>query len=91
MAPPPCPLWPGPRRCANIAVLEAAGLVAGAPDPKDKRQTILSLTPACREWIISSRNARQDFLSRAIETHLSPAEQKELGRAINLLKRIVAA
>ena len=32
---------------ATIAVLEAAGLVTGSPDPKDGRQTILSLTPAC--------------------------------------------
>ncbi|HEY0339399.1 MAG TPA: MarR family transcriptional regulator, partial [Steroidobacteraceae bacterium] len=34
---------------ANIAALEAAGLVSGAPDPNDGRQTILSLTAACRE------------------------------------------
>src|ERR1700761_2814111 len=34
---------------ATVAVLEAAGLVKGSPDPKDGRQTILALTPACRE------------------------------------------
>ena len=32
-----------------IAALEAAGLVSGAPDPKDGRQTMLSLTEACRK------------------------------------------
>ena len=29
---------------ATVAVLEAQGLVAGAPDPADGRQTLLSLT-----------------------------------------------
>ena len=32
-----------------IAALEAAGLVRGAPDPDDGRQTIMSLTDSCRE------------------------------------------
>ncbi len=31
-----------------IAALEGAGLVRGAPDPTDGRQTLLSLTDACR-------------------------------------------
>ena len=34
---------------ANVAALEAAGLVRGAPDPNDGRQTLWSLTPACRD------------------------------------------
>src|SRR5579863_629179 len=32
---------------AAIAPLEAAGLVSGAPDPDDGRQTLLSLTKKC--------------------------------------------
>ena len=36
---------------ANIAALDAAGLVSGAPDPKDGRQTIISLPPLCRERV----------------------------------------
>src|SRR6187402_1589956 len=36
---------------ATVAVLEAAGLVRGTPDPADGRRTILYLTPACREII----------------------------------------
>src|SRR5690348_6770405 len=31
-----------------IATLESAGLVDGAPDPTDGRQTLFSLTDACR-------------------------------------------
>ncbi len=38
-----------------LAALEGAGFISGAPDPKDGRQTILSITDACREWILESR------------------------------------
>jgi DNA-binding MarR family transcriptional regulator len=72
-----------------IAGLQAAGLVSGAPDPEDGRQTILSLTKACRDWIRVGRAARQDWLSRTIATRLSPREQEELAGAIGLLKRLV--
>src|ERR1700704_986950 len=58
---------------ATVSVLEAAGLVSGAPDPADGRQTILSVTAACREWIKADRAARQDWLLGAIQTRLAPA------------------
>jgi DNA-binding MarR family transcriptional regulator len=74
---------------AVIAPLEAAGMVSGSPDPKDGRQTILSLTNACRKWAEESRAARQDWLTRTLQTRLSAQEQDELGQAIALLKRLV--
>ena len=73
-----------------VAVLEQAGLVVGAPDPTDGRQTLLSLTEQCRHWISHGRAARQDWLSRVIETRLSPAERDRLGEALPLLLRLVA-
>jgi DNA-binding MarR family transcriptional regulator len=72
-----------------ILALESAGLVSGTPDPKDKRQTILSLTDHCREWIRESRAARQDWLFRTIQMRLSPQEQDLLTTAVALLQRIV--
>jgi len=74
---------------ATVAVLEAAGLVAGLPDPKDGRQTILSLSPACRELIRSGRAARHDWLFRAIQAKLTPQEQDQLAAAMSLLNRLV--
>ena len=74
---------------AVIAPLEAAGLVSGTPDPKDGRQTILSLTDACRKWVEEGRAARQDWLTRTLQARLSPQEQDRLGEAITLLKRLV--
>ena len=73
---------------ATISTLEAAGLVKGSPDPADGRQTILSLTDACREMIQASRAAKEDWLFHAIQTKLSPAEQEQLATNLELLKRI---
>ena len=75
---------------AVITALEAAGLVAGAPDPEDARQTLLSLTGPCRRWLAEGRAARQDWLSRTIDARLSPHEQEQLAAAIPLLQRLVA-
>lgn len=74
---------------ATIAALEAADFIRGTPDPGDGRQTLLSLTDACREVIRASRLAREDWLLNAIETKLTPAQQAELSRAIVLLRRLV--
>lgn len=74
---------------AVIAALEQAGLVAGAPDPTDGRRTILSLTDACVGWIRESRAARQDWLSRTLQTRLSQQEQKQVAAAVALLRRLV--
>ena len=73
---------------ATVAALEAAGLVSGSPDPNDGRQTLLSLTAACRKWIKASRATREDWLCRAIQARLSLKEQVELARAGELLERL---
>jgi DNA-binding MarR family transcriptional regulator len=72
-----------------IAALTAAELVTSAPDPNDGRQSLLSLTPAYRQWVREGRAARQDWLARQIHEHLAPREQEELARAIALLKRLI--
>ncbi|MGY2736954.1 MarR family winged helix-turn-helix transcriptional regulator [Sphingomonas sp. UYP23] len=72
-----------------VVALERAGLVLGTPDPWDGRQTILSLTDACRDWIGQDRAARQDWLFRTIQSRLSPQEQDQLAAAVALLQRLV--
>lgn len=76
---------------ATVAVLEAAGLVAGAADPADGRQTILSLTDACREMIRASRAAREDWLLRAIRTKFAAHELEQLAASVQLLKLLADA
>ncbi|MEI9989973.1 MAG: MarR family transcriptional regulator [Rhizomicrobium sp.] len=73
---------------AIIAALETAGYVAGAPDPSDGRQTILSLTDHFREWVSAARAARQDWLLRALQARLTAREQRQLAGAVKLLKRL---
>jgi DNA-binding MarR family transcriptional regulator len=73
---------------ATVSTLEQAGLVTGSPDPADGRQTILSITPRCRELIRATRAAKEDWLFRAIQAKLAPQEQDELARALALLNRV---
>lgn len=73
----------------TVAVLKAAGLVSGAPDPTDGRQVVLSMTAACREKLRAARAAREDWLFRAIRTTLTPDEQDQLATGVALLKRLI--
>jgi len=72
----------------TVAGLEAMKAVAGKPDPADGRQTLVDLTPAFRKTLKASRAAKEDWLVRALQTQLSPAEQRELASAVRLLQRL---
>jgi len=74
---------------AIVAPLQESGLVGGAPDPGDGRQTLISLTPKCRKWIQEGRAARQDWLTTMISQKLSVQEQHQLQAALELLARLV--
>lgn len=76
---------------ATVAALEAAGHLMRAPDPADGRQSIVSLTPAFEAMLLEGRAARQDWLIRAMQTALTPAEQAQLAAAVDLLKRMAEA
>jgi DNA-binding MarR family transcriptional regulator len=73
----------------TVAVLKAAGLVSGEPDPTDGRQTVLSLTAACQQALKAGRASREDWLFRAICAKFTAKEQKTLATGIELLKRLV--
>ena len=75
---------------AVVAALEAQGLVSGSPDPADGRQTLLSLTEACRRRLREGRAARQDWLSRTLLARLSADEQALVAEAVALLDRVVS-
>ena len=75
---------------AVIAPLEAAGLVSGAHDPRDGRQTLWSLTQKCRELVEQRRAAKQDWLTKTILSKLSTQQQEQLAAALEILARLVA-
>ncbi|HEY4200281.1 MAG TPA: MarR family transcriptional regulator [Devosiaceae bacterium] len=72
-----------------ISALRAAGWVEGTPDPNDGRQTVLSLTDKCRTTVAAARAAKQDWLFRALQQKLTPAEQQMLSGAVALLERLI--
>jgi DNA-binding MarR family transcriptional regulator len=74
---------------AVITLLQEAGLVGGAPDPDDGRQTLICLTPKCLKWLKESRAASQDWLTKKVVEHLSVHEQEKLQSALGLLKKLV--
>ena len=74
---------------AIVTQLQESGLIGGAPDPGDGRQTLMSLTPKCLKWIREGRSARQDWLATTISRKLSVHEQEKLQAALELLMRLV--
>jgi DNA-binding MarR family transcriptional regulator len=74
---------------AIVTSLQEVGLVKGAPDPSDGRQTLMSLTPKCLKRLQEGRAARQDWLTTAIAQKLSTQEQEKLQAALELLTRLV--
>jgi DNA-binding MarR family transcriptional regulator len=74
---------------AVITPLQDAGLVGGAPDPNDGRQTLMCLTPKCLKLLKERRAAKQDWLTKRISQKLSVSEQEKLQAALGLLTRLV--
>lgn len=74
---------------ASIATMEAAGMVQRSPDPNDGRQSLVSLTPDCRQQVRAGRIARQDWVMQALQSKLSAEELAQLDRGIQVLKRLV--
>ena len=73
---------------AVVTPLQDWGLVRGAPDPSDGRQTLMSLPPKCLKLLQEGRAARQDWLTTRISQKLSVQEQEKLQAALALLTRL---
>ena len=65
------------------------GWVSRTADPEDRRQIIVSLTPAGQRALDHGRRLRQAWLADAIKDQLDPREQRTLIAAIGLLERVV--
>lgn len=75
----------------SLAVLKAAGLVHGEPDPKDGRKKLMSADPSATELIDKLLTGRASFLARAIDQVLAPDQRDEVEKAIELLERLADA
>ncbi|MFI9381909.1 MarR family winged helix-turn-helix transcriptional regulator [Kutzneria sp. NPDC052558] len=74
---------------ATVASLEELGLVGREPDPRDGRQSIVSLTGQGVSALGAARAVKQSWLVGVLGERLSVKEQRELGAAIQLLLRLV--
>ncbi|ORW49490.1 MarR family transcriptional regulator [Mycobacterium paraense] len=78
-----------PQSMATIvAALEQRGLIARAPDPEDGRRQVVSLTAAGRRRAESHRQAREEWLARAIQERYSERERRTILDALALLERL---
>jgi DNA-binding MarR family transcriptional regulator len=61
--------------------LEATGLLRRAPDPRDRREVRLVLTPAARRMLDELRERRRTALAEVL-ARMTPAGRQELVRAL---------
>jgi len=61
--------------------LEATGLLRRVPDPRDRREVRLLLTPAARRLLDDLREARRRALAEVLE-RMSPSARHDLVRAL---------
>ena len=73
----------------TIADLESDGYVERSPDPHDRRRALVELTETGRAALQHDREQREGWLAQAIAERLSAEEQRVLGRAVEILRRLV--
>ncbi|MEU8813702.1 MarR family transcriptional regulator [Actinoplanes sp. NPDC048796] len=73
---------------ATIAAIEQAGLVTRTPDPADGRKQLISLSDLGRERIGVSRQAREEWMARALTDDFTEDERQTIIAALALLDRL---
>jgi DNA-binding MarR family transcriptional regulator len=79
-----------PSMTRVVNALEERGLVVRAPDPADRRQSLVSLTTSGRDLLLLLRRRRSEWLAQRI-AELDAADKEVLRRAVGILERILAA
>lgn len=73
---------------ATLAGLDRHGLIQRHPDPQDGRRQLVSLTRAGRERAEGNRQAREEWLARALQDRYSENERRTIVEAMALLERL---
>jgi DNA-binding MarR family transcriptional regulator len=73
---------------ATLAALDAAGLIRRDPDPTDGRRQLVTLTEAGVARAEGNKNARHEWLNRALHDHYTEAERQTVIEAMALLDRL---
>lgn len=75
-----------PTMANTLARMERDGLIAGEPDPSDRRSTLLRLTPLGRERADSALVAAGEVNALALSA-LKPGERPQF---VEMLRRVIA-
>lgn len=73
----------------TVQQLQDAGYITRTPDPSDGRQTLIGLSDAGRDALVTVRHESTGWLATAIEDSLSADELDSLSDAIAVLNRLV--
>jgi len=72
----------------TLAALQERGLIERRPDPSDGRRLLISLSPAGRTMFQGAQLEGDEWLTKAIQDRLTPAERTTLVEALKLLERL---
>jgi DNA-binding MarR family transcriptional regulator len=73
---------------ATVGSLEERGLIVRNPDPTDGRRQLMSLSESGLGFVRISRQAREEWLARALQEQYSDAERGVIVEAVALLARL---
>ncbi|WP_426595043.1 MarR family winged helix-turn-helix transcriptional regulator [Cellulomonas sp. McL0617] len=73
---------------AQLTALDELGLIERHPDPTDGRRQLITLSGTGVERLSGDRQARQEWLARAIDERFSYDERRTLMAALALLDRL---
>jgi DNA-binding MarR family transcriptional regulator len=74
----------------TLATLEQLGLISRTPDPTDGRRQIVEVTAAGRERVEGARQAREEWLTTALQERFTEDERQTIIAATALLERLVS-
>lgn len=77
-----------PTATRVLARLEEGGLIDRAPDPADRRSSLISASAAGRTLLRRQRSRKNQYLARRLAT-LDPDEVATLERAARILERML--
>jgi DNA-binding MarR family transcriptional regulator len=72
----------------TVAALKNAGLIDTAPDPADRRRTLITASADGRALIDSVLRGRERWLTRALDTVATPEERAIVAGAVGVLNKL---